>query len=111
MIDEEGRRAKKIVSTDGKLVRPIEVGDNGDLGPLGTLEKNFVEFLNRIRTSEQQRAKEGVLRPKDLDESNRGPLGQLELSVVSALRTIREAELLRLEQSKLRGGEVVRPIE
>lgn len=109
MFDEEGRRAKQIVNTDGKLIRPME--NNGDLGPLGTIEKNFVEFLNLIRTSETKRAEQGVLRPKDLDESNRGPLGQLELSVVSALRNIKEAELLRMEQSRRRGGEVVRPID
>lgn len=109
VFDEEERRAKEIVSTDGKLIRPME--NNGDLGPLGTIEKNFVEFLALIRTSETKRAEQGVLRPKDLDESNRGPLGQLELSVVSALRNIKEAELLRMEQSKLRGGEVVRPID
>lgn len=114
VIDEEGRRAQKIVSKDGKLVRPFEASsDDGALGPLGTLEKNFVEFLNLIRTSEKQRAKEGGLRmrPMEMDESNRGPLGQLELSVVSALRNIKEAELLRSQQSKLRGGELVRPID
>jgi len=110
-MEAEAARAKKIVSRDGKLVRPIEVDSDDDLGPLGRLEQAFVEFLALIRTSEQTRVKKGVLRPKDLDESSRGPLGQLELSVVEALRNIREAEILRFEQSKLRGGEVVRPID
>lgn len=112
VIDEEGRRAKKIVNADGQLVRPIEAGDGvGELGPLGTLEMQLVEFLNSIRNAEKQRVEKGVWRPKDLDESSRGPLGQLELSVVSALRTIQESEMLRMEQSRRRGGEVVRPID
>ncbi|CAB9517921.1 expressed unknown protein [Seminavis robusta] len=112
VIDEEGRRAKKIVNTDGQLVRPIEAGDGtGELGPLGKLELQFVDFLNSIRTSERLRISEGVWRPKDLEESTRGPLGQLELSVVSAIRNIQEAEMLRMEQSRIRGGEVVRPID
>ena len=53
----------------------------------------------------------GVWRPKDLDESSRGPLGELESAVVSALRNIQRSEMLRMEQSRLRGGEVVRPID
>jgi hypothetical protein len=112
VIDEEGRRAKKIVNADGKLVRPIEAGDGtGELGPLGTLEMKFVDFLNSIRASEKRRVEKGVWRPKDLDETNRGPLGQLEMSVVSAMRSIQESEILRMEQSRRRGGEVVRPID
>jgi hypothetical protein len=113
VIDEEGRRAKKIVNADGQLVRPIEAGDDGtgELGPLGTLEMKFVDFLNSIRASERRRVEKGVWRPKDLDESIRGPLGKLELSVVSAMCSIQESEMLRMEQSRRRGGEVVRPID
>jgi hypothetical protein len=112
VIDEEGRRAKKIVNADGQLVRPIDAGDDPDeLGPLGKLEMQFVEFLDKIRNSERIRAELGLWRPKDLDESSRGPLGELELSVVSALRKIKESEMLRMEQSRRRGGEVVRPID
>ena len=112
VIDEEGRRAKKIVNADGQIVRPIDAMDvTGELGPLGTLEMQFVRFLDSIRNAEKLRAKEGVWRPKDLDESNRGPLGQLESSVVSALQTIQESEMLRMEQSRRRGGEIVRPID
>lgn len=110
-MDEEGRRAKKIVNADGQLVRPIDAGDgSGELGPLGTLEMKLMNFLDSIRNSEALRAKEGVWRPKDLDESSRGPLGELELSVVSALRKIQESELMRLERQKA-GGDVVRPID
>ena len=109
VIDEEGRRAKRIINTDGELVRPIDVG--GELGPLGKLEKALVDFLDKIRMSERQRVEQGIWRPKDMDENLRGPLGQLEWSVASALQKIQEAEMLRMEQSKRRGGEVVRPID
>jgi len=110
VIDEEAARAKKIVNADGNLIRPKDAG-NGDLGPLGTLELQWVELLESIRNSEVARVAKGILRPKDLDESTRGPLGQLELAVVSALQDIQKAEVMRMEQSRLRGGEVVRPID
>jgi hypothetical protein len=109
VIDEEGRRAKRIVNADGELVRPIDIG--GELGPLGKLERALVDILDKIRMSERQRVEKGVWRPKDMEEPLRGPLGQLESSVVTALQKIQEEEILRMEQSKRRGGEVVRPID
>ena len=111
VIEEEGRRARLIASSDGELVRPIDLqqGDKG--GPLGALEKSVVTFLERIRESEKERVRTLTLRPKDVDEKKRGPLGNFEARVANALDEIRQAEELRMEQSRRRGGEIVRPID
>lgn len=109
VIDEEGRRAKKIVNADGELIRPID--NEGELGPLGYLEKLVVDFIQSIRKSEKERARTNTLRPKDLDESLRGPLGEMEMEAVKILEEIQTSEKLRAEQSRSRGGEVVRPID
>ena len=108
VIEEEGRRARLISSSDGDLVRPMdmEVG-----GPLSNLESAAVTLFERIRTSEKERVLTSTLRPKDLEEQKRGPLGDLEAKVVNALDEIRNAERLRMEQSRRRGGEIVRPID
>ena len=108
VIEEEGRRARLIASTDGNLVRPmdLEVG-----GPLSNLESSAVELLERIRSSEKERVLTSTLRPKDLEEEKRGPLGNLEAKVVSALDEIKRSESFRMQQSRLRGGEIVRPID
>jgi len=112
VIDEEGRRAKKIVSNRGKLIRPIETAEgDAPLGPLGFLEQRASEFLNKIRQSEQERVRTKTLQPKDLPEEIRGPLGALELTVSRFLRDMKESEKLRAEQSKRRGGAMVRPID
>eukprot|EP00977_Amphora_coffeiformis_P013214 scaffold3408_cov129-Amphora_coffeaeformis.AAC.9 len=113
VIDEEGRRAKKIVSNQGKLIRPIETADEDDasLGPLGFLEQQASDFLNNIRQSERERVRTKTLQPKDLPEEIRGPLGAMELTVSRFLRELRESEKLRAEQSKRRGGAMVRPID
>jgi len=115
VIEEEGKRAELIAESNGELVRPIDlVGEfdtDDDMGPLAFAEKKAVEFLALIRKSEMERSESGVLRPKDMDESMRGPLGEAEARVVMALNALREAERLRVDQSKLRGGEVVRPID
>jgi hypothetical protein len=112
VIEEEGRRAKKIVSLEGMLVRPKDSStEDGELGPLGLLENQFVTFLDKIRLSEQERSRTKVLRPKDMEESMRGPLGEAELKAVTAIRQVLDSERLRMEQSKLRGGKVVRPID
>mmetsp|Transcript_8808 Transcript_8808/g.19051 ORF Transcript_8808/g.19051 Transcript_8808/m.19051 type:complete len:406 (-) Transcript_8808:187-1404(-) len=108
VIDEEGRRAKKIVDMDGKLIRPIE-GDT--LGPLGQLEQAVTEWLRSIRSSENARVMYKTMRPMDLEESLRGPLGRMEEAASRFFRDVRESEFLRLEQSKARGGAVVRPID
>ena len=108
VIEEEGRRARLISSTDGNLVRPmdLEVG-----GPLSNLESSAVKLLERIPSSERQRVLTSTLRPKGLEEEKRGPLGNLEAKVVSALDEIKRSESLRMQQSRLRGGEIVRPID
>lgn len=110
VIEEEGRRARMISSSEGELVRPIELEGSGG-GPLSRLESSAVNFIDSIRTSEEERAKTKTLRPKDLTEEKRGPLGNFEFKVVNALEVIRNSEKLRMEQSRNRGGEVVRPID
>jgi hypothetical protein len=111
VIDEEARRAKKIVLLGGMMVRPIDAATpDGELGPLGIIEKYFVDFLNNIRSSERERSLTKTLRPKDLEESKRGPLGEAELAAVAAIIDVLDSEKLRMEQSKLREG-IVRPID
>lgn len=110
VIDEEGRRARAIVSQDGNLVRPMASG-RGELGPLGRIEKAVVDFIHCITRSETERVKAGVLRPKDVDADSRGPLGELEQEAVRILDEINQSERLRAAQSKARGGEIVRPID
>jgi hypothetical protein len=111
VIEEEARRAKKIVLLGGMMVRPLDaVSDDGELGPLGFLEKQLVDFLDNIRNSERERSRTKTLRPKDLDESKRGPLGEAERRAVEAIKEVLYAENLRMEQSRLREG-IVRPID
>jgi len=115
VMDEEGRRAQKIVANAGRLIRPSDNKDDEDqehqLGPLGYLEQRVVEFFAQIRKAENERVRTKTLRPKDLEEAFRGPLGQLELDAVRTLEEIRASETLRAQQSRLRGGEIVRPID
>jgi len=111
VIEEEGRRAQLIASSEGDLIRPIDLQPSGEGGPLSALEYTAVSFLDTIRNSEEERAKTLTLRPKDLEEEKRGPLGEAELKAVQTIERIRESELLRQEQSRARGGEVVRPID
>lgn len=109
VIEEEGKRAKRIANSDGILVRPMDLDRDG--GPLADLEKQAVEFVQRIVDSEKERARAGIVRPKDMDEKDRGPLGNAETSVVKVLKNIKDSEILRAQQSKIRGGEIVRPID
>lgn len=109
VMEEEGRRAERIVNGGGELVRPKDAGT--ELGPLGFLEATASDFLDRIKLSESERVRTKTIRPKDLDESKRGPLGEAEYRAVRIFEEIREAELLRMNQSRRRGGEVVRPID
>jgi hypothetical protein len=110
VIDEEGRRAQRIVSSDGQLLRPMDAGEE-DLGPLATLEKRATDFVQSILNSENERVRTGTLRPKDLEETVRGPFGELELRAVFFLREVEQSERLRMKQSLLRRGEIVRPID
>lgn len=111
VIEEEGRRAKKIISLEGILVRPKDAAfEDGELGPLGFMEKQFVDFLDTVRTSEKERTRSKTLRPKDMDESTRGPLGEAELRAVTGIREVLESEKLRVRQSRI-GGKPVRPID
>lgn len=117
VIEEEGRRAQAIVQNDGDLVRPMDTTSSSssssfqELGPLGRIEKAVVDFIHRIKYSETERVKAGVLRPKDVDKATRGVLGDLEQEAVRILEEINESERLRAEQSKQRGGALVRPID
>ena len=108
---KKARRAKKIVRLGGMMVRPIDSASvDGELGPLGMVEQQFVDFLDNIRKSEKERSRTKTLRPKDMDESQRGPLGEAELKAVAAVKEILDSEKLRAEQSKMR-DQVVRPID
>lgn len=108
VIEEEGRRARLISSSNGSLVRPmdVEVG-----GPLSNLESSAVSLLDSIRSSERERILTSTLRPKDLEEEKRGPLGNLEAKIVNALEEIKRSESERMQLSRRRGGEIVRPID
>eukprot|EP00980_Cylindrotheca_fusiformis_P011554 scaffold2736_cov44-Cylindrotheca_fusiformis.AAC.1 len=78
------------------MVRPIESATpDGELGPLGLVEKSFVDFLEKIRRSERARSTTKTLRPKDLDESERGPLGEAELKAIATINEILASEKLR----------------
>jgi len=111
VIEEEGKRAERISSSEGELVRPMDLETSGEGGPLSTLEKSTLGFFQSIRSAESARLRAGILRPKDLDESVRGPLGEAEARAVTALNEIARAEVVRMEQSRTRGGEIVRPID
>ena len=111
VIEEEGRRARLIASSDGELVRPIDLQQSNKGGPLAALENSAVNFIERIKVSEKERIRTATLRPKDVDQDKRGPLGNFEARVVNAIEEIRISEQMRMEQSKARGGEVVRPID
>jgi len=107
VIEEEGKRAKKMVEGDGSVVRPIESGE----GPLAKIEEKAVRFLKVISDAEKERMMSGNIRPMSMTPSKRGPLGEAEASIVSALEEIKAAETFRLQQSMSRGGEFVRPID
>jgi hypothetical protein len=112
VIEEEGKRAQRIVRSDGKIIRPIDsVSSSSEPGPLADLEEQAVQFINKIIEAEQKRAALGLKRPKDLDETMRGPLGEAEFRVMEKLEQIRSSEELRYQQTKLRKGEIVRPID
>jgi len=116
VIEEEAKRAKRIAEGDGKVVRPIDVGNDEDAsgamdGPLAELERKAVNFLKIIAESEMYRATTGKLRPMDLEDAKRGPLGEAEAKLVKAFEEIEKAERQRMEQSRRRGGEIVRPID
>jgi hypothetical protein len=110
VIDEEGRRAQRIVNSDGQLLRPMDAGE-GDSGPLASLEKRATDFIQSILQSEKERVRTGTLRPKDLEETVRGPFGELELRAVFFLQELEQSEKLRMQQSLLRRGEIIRPID
>jgi hypothetical protein len=107
VIEEEGRRAALILEQDGAIVRPIEVKEPG---PLADIEATVVRFLASVRTAEKLRNSLGILRPMDLEESQRGPLGNAEHRLSQALKELANSEVLRYEQSKARGSSV-RPMD
>mmetsp|Transcript_35759 Transcript_35759/g.40769 ORF Transcript_35759/g.40769 Transcript_35759/m.40769 type:complete len:433 (-) Transcript_35759:92-1390(-) len=110
VIEEEGKRAKQIVSSEGEFIRPMENNSGGN-GPLGQLEETAVSFVGSIRISEQERIKDNNLlkRPKDVDLNKRGPLGNAEAMVAEMYEKIAASELKRQEMTKEAGGKVVRP--
>ncbi len=125
MIEEEAKRAKKIMEAGGEVVRPIDMmmvrkkkidkeeeDSTVEGGPLAELEQKAVNFLRIVSESELYRTTEGkYCRPMDLEEAKRGPLGEAEAKLVRAFEDITKAEQQRMELSRRRGGEVVRPID
>lgn len=109
VIEEEGKRARRIADSDGELVRPKDLSPSDEAGPLSELESRAIRFLSEITDSEVKRARSGTVRPKDM--ASPGPLGEAEARAVLALGKIVESEKFRMDQSRQRGGEVVRPID
>lgn len=108
VIEEEGKRARRIAESDGELIRPMQMVFDEEAGPLSELERRAVRFLSEISDSEVQRVRSGTVRPKDMDTP--GPLGEAEARAVLALERVVESEKVRVMQSKMR-GEAVRPID
>jgi len=106
VIEEEGKRAKRIAESDGELVRPK---DNEEGGPLSDLERKAVQLLADISDAEVERVRSGTVRPKDMNDNS--PLGKAEARAVLALQRVIESEKARMDQSRRRGGEAVRPID
>ena len=135
VIQEEGKRAKRIADSDGELVRPK---DNEEGGPLSDLERRAVQLLADISESEVERVRSGTVRPMEM--TTQSPLGKAEARAVLALQKgkyphcvvlqvffsptplkersiyldsfpVIESEKARMKQSRLRGGEAVRPID
>jgi len=113
VIEEEGKRAKRIAEGKDIILRPMDVeeGTVDKRGPLSELERNAVTFIRKIVDSETERLLNGKLRPMQLEESKRGPLGEAEARAVTALQELTEAEILRAKQQQARGGGIVRPID
>jgi len=84
--------------------------DSG-VGPLSELERRAVSFFRQIADAETERVLAGKIRPMELESEKRGPLGEAEARAVDVLRRIAESERLRMEQSRVRGGDVVRPMD
>lgn len=126
VIEEEGKRAKKIAEGDNIFVRPMDVGDspntdddddnitknsnNNEIGTLSQLERRAVSFFQKIADSETARITTGKIRPMELEESKRGPLGDAEAKAVLAWEELTVSEQLRFKQ-QLKREEVVRPID
>ena len=109
VIEEEGKRARRIADSDGELIRPKDLNDTDEAGPLSELESRAIQFLSEITDSEVQRVRSGTFRPKDMETP--GPLGEAEARAVLALDRVIELEKLRMDQQRRRGGEAVRPID
>jgi hypothetical protein len=108
VIEEEGKRARRIADLDGELVRPKDLSLADEAGPLSELERRAIQFLSDISDSEVARVRSGTIRPKDM--ASRSPLGEAEARAVLALDMIIESERTRIGQSRTR-GEAVRPID
>lgn len=109
VIEEEGKRARRIAESDGELIRPKDLSATDEAGPLSELERRAIKFLNEVSDSEVKRVQSGTIRPKDM--AKRGPLGEAEARAVLALSKVVESEKFRMDQSRRRGGEAVRPID
>lgn len=118
MIDNSLARLRG--ESTAPYVRPM---DAAEIGPLGTLERNAVQFLNTIFEEEKRRAQKIVqrsgklVRPSDntndddgaedsVQQHPLGPLGKFEASVVQFWKSIREAEQARVRTQTLRPKDV-----
>ena len=93
------------------MVRPTDLDDTEEAGPLSTLERSAIKFLSEISDSEVERVRSGTIRPKDMPNATRSSLGEAEARAVLALDKIIESEKARMDASRRRGGEAVRPID
>ena len=86
VIEEEGKRARRIAESDGELIRPKDLSPTDEAGPLSELERRAMQFLNDLSESEVRRVQSGKMRPKDCED--RGPLGEAEATAVLVLAVL-----------------------
>jgi len=89
----------------GEMVRPIDVP-----GPLGEMERWYLEFITAERQRRKDREKNNGQLVRPQDATIQGPMGTAERQFSDALKTIKEEETKRLK-SLQRVLEENRPME
>ena len=92
MIEEEGKRAQRIADSDGELIRPKDLDDTTEAGPLSDLERRAIQFLSEITDSEVERVRTGTIRPKDM--ATRSLLGDAEARKILSNRVRKDQMLM-----------------